>query len=92
MAQIDHAITVILNFLVDLFYLVFRIIAIVETWLRGELSHFGIPDNLQTVILVVVAIAVLLAALRLLGGVFRIVLVVLVLLIAAHLLLPLFHG
>jgi hypothetical protein len=92
MAQIDHAIAAILDFILDLFYLVFRIIALVENWLRAELGRFGVPENMQTIILVVVAIVVLLAAIRLLGGVFRIALVILILLLGAHLLLPLIHG
>jgi hypothetical protein len=89
MDQVDRAIAAILAFIVSLFYLVVRIITLVEDWMRAQLSQLGVAQNLQTIILVVVAVAVLLVAIRLLSGILRIALVILIVLIAAHLLLPL---
>jgi hypothetical protein len=89
MAQIEHAINIVLGFIVYLIYLVGHAIGLIDGFVREQLAHAGIAQNLQNMIMIVVAVALLLVAFRLLGGILRIALVVLVVLIAADLIIPL---
>ncbi|HTH97700.1 MAG TPA: hypothetical protein VL574_09800 [Stellaceae bacterium] len=89
MAQIEHAIDAVFGFIVYLLYLVGHAIELVDGFVRQQLAAAGVSQNSQNMIMIVVAVALLLLAFRFLGGVLRIALVVLVVLIAADLILPL---
>lgn len=56
----------------------------VEGVLVGAMTAAHIPPNLQSVLAIIVAVLVLLAAVRLFGGLVRIVLIILLLAIVAH--------
>jgi hypothetical protein len=66
----------------------FAIVLAVLTWIEGGLTavmnQAHIPPDLQSVVLILVAVLVLLAALRLFGGFIRIVLIVLILVFVVH--------
>jgi hypothetical protein len=63
-----------------------------ELWLRSVLVQFGVPHTLQTVILVGVAAILVLGSLRLFGGLIRIAVVLILLLIAIHIIMPVVQG
>lgn len=60
----------------------------VEIWLRAQLSQLGVSPMLQTAILLAVAVLLLIAGLRMFGGLIRVAVVLILLLIALHVLLP----
>lgn len=80
-----------LGFIAALAALLLAAMATADDWVRRMLSAFGIGDPIQTIILILVAFVVLLAALRLMGGIVRVLIVVLIVLFAIHLLLPTLH-
>jgi hypothetical protein len=63
-----------------------------ELWLRGQLQQLGVPHTIQTVILLAVAVVLVLGTLRLFGGLIRVVVVLILLLIAIHIILPVIQG
>ena len=63
-----------------------------ELWLRSVLVQFAVPHTLQTVILVGVAAILVLGSLRLFGGLIRIAVVLILLLIAIHIIMPVVQG
>ena len=83
----QHAITVILALLVGLFDLVVTAIAVIEHYARVALARIGIAGPPQTVILVLLAIALIIAAFRLFGRVFAVLIALVLLLILLHALL-----
>jgi hypothetical protein len=78
----------LLQFLIELGDIIVGAIVEVELWLRGQLSELGLPQPLQTAILVVLAIVLIVSALRLFGGLIRVAVVLVLILIAIHILLP----
>ena len=63
----------------------------VDLSLRRAMTHGGIPHDVQTVILVLVTIALVIGAVRMLGGVVRIAILVLLLLLLIQYFAPLAH-
>lgn len=92
MDHTDHIVDNLRNFVMSLIDLVFSGIGAVETWLREQLSHLGIQGQLQSAVLVVVALLLLFAAIRLVGGLVRIVIVILLALLVIHAVAPLMHA
>ncbi len=68
--------------------LVSRILAAFEAWLRGALSALHVGGDLQTIIVTLLPILLLVAVVRLLGGVIRIVLVIVLVLLVLQILSP----
>jgi hypothetical protein len=68
------------------------ILTALELWLRDELKVLGVPHDAQTLILVVVAAALVLGSLRLFGGLIRVAAVLVLLLIAIHIVMPVIQG
>ncbi len=64
-------------------------IVAIELWMRGQLAQLGVPKTLQTVLLATVAILLIVASLRIFGGLIRVALVLILVLIALHILAPL---
>jgi hypothetical protein len=56
--------------------------------LREQLTALGLAPQLQTLVLVVIAILLVLGAFRLFGGLIRVAVIIVLLLIAIHALLP----
>jgi hypothetical protein len=63
-----------------------------ELWLRRELQDLGVPHEVQTLVLVVVAVLLILGSLRLFGGLIRIAAVLILVLIAIHIVMPVIQG
>jgi hypothetical protein len=60
----------------------------VEAWLRGVMTGAGLPEQLQSVVLIVIAVLLVVSCLRLFGGLIRIAVVLILLLVALHFLAP----
>ena len=86
-SAIDFVLTLILRLVAA----VMAVIGVIETELRHLLVQAGINGELQSAILIVVAILLIIAALRLLGGVFGVLFTVLLLLLIVNLLMPGLH-
>ena len=80
----DHALNVVLGLLVRLFELVVAAIAVIEGAARHLLSQVGITGPLQGVLLIVLGVLLVLAALRLFGRVFAVLLLVVLVLLLLH--------
>ncbi|MDR3538457.1 MAG: hypothetical protein P4L71_18320 [Acetobacteraceae bacterium] len=88
MDAFTRAIESLLHLIVMLGDLVVAGILAVELWVRGQLQALGVPHTMQTVVLVVIAVLLIVAALRLFGGLVRVAVILVLLLIAIHTLLP----
>ncbi len=89
MNSFSHTIEALLRFIVDLGRVIVAGIVAVELWLRAQLTHLNVSAASQNVLLLVVAALLILGALRLFGGLIRIVIVLVLLLIAVQVLMPL---
>jgi len=92
MEKVDQAINALLALFASAADAVLAGLAAVEQWLRTQLSGLGVAPQIQTVIMVAVAILLLLLVLRVFGGIIRVVLVVFLILLALHVVLPLAHA
>jgi hypothetical protein len=79
----------LLQILIDLGGLIVAAIVTIELWLRGQLAHLGLPQNAQTVILIAATAILIIAALRLFGGLIRVAVVLVLVIIAIHIFMPL---
>lgn len=87
----DSAINFVLTLLMRLVGAVMAVIGLVEHGLRQVLAQAGVHGELQSAVLVVAAILVIVAALRLLGGVFGFLITLLLILMILNLLMPGLH-
>jgi hypothetical protein len=87
-----NAIDTLLNLLKQFGLAVAALLTALELWLRGVLVQFGVPHTLQTAILLAVAAILVLGSLRLFGGLIRIAVVLILLLIAIHIIMPVVQG
>lgn len=84
----SRAINSLLQLLIQFGDLVLAAIVAAELWLRGQLTALGVAPSMQVVLLVALAVVLILAALRLFGGLIRVAVVLVLLLIVIHALLP----
>ncbi|OYV24763.1 MAG: hypothetical protein B7W99_00730 [Rhodospirillales bacterium 20-58-10] len=68
--------------------LVMQVIGFVDALLMGLMMSAGIPPRLQVAVLVLVAIALVVAAFRLLGGVLSFLIILLLVLLVVHAAFP----
>ena len=80
----QHAVTMVLALLVELVGLLVTAIAVIEHGARGALSRTGVTGPPQTVILILLAIALVIAAFRLFGRVFAMLIGLVLVLILLH--------
>ncbi len=92
MGNFENAINTLLNLLKQFGLAVAALLTALELWLRSELQQFDVPRPLQTVILLAVAAILVLGALRLFGGLIRIAVVLILLLVAIHIIMPVIQG
>jgi hypothetical protein len=83
-----HVINSLLQLLIQLGDLIVAGIITVELWIRGQLSQLGLPQNVQTVILFALAALLIIGSLRLFGGLIRVAIVLVLILIAIHIITP----
>jgi hypothetical protein len=89
---LQDAIDALLQVFRQLANAVAALLTALELWLRGELQRLGVPPTLQTLILLAVAVVLVLGTLRLLGGLVRVVVILILLLLAIHILMPVIQG
>lgn len=87
--SLRHAIDSLLELILRIGDLIVSGIITIELWLRAQLDQFGLPPMIQTAILAVLAILLVVGLLRLFGGLIRIAVILVLMLIAIHILLPL---
>jgi len=92
MKKVDQAINALLALFASAADAVLAGLAAIEQWLRTQLTGLGVAPQIQTVIMIAVAILLLLLVLRVFGGIIRVVLVVFLILLALHVVLPLAHA
>ncbi|HTZ69381.1 MAG TPA: hypothetical protein VMB71_01920 [Acetobacteraceae bacterium] len=81
LAQVAHILVAALGALAGI---VLAALAWLEANLAGAMTQAGIPRNLQSLLLIIVAVLFLIAAVRLFSGFIRIVAIVVLLAIAVH--------
>ncbi len=86
-AAVDFVLTLILRLVAA----VMAVIGVIEVALRRLLVEAGINGELQSAVMVVVAIMLIIGAIRLLGGVFGLLITVLLILLIVNLLMPGLH-
>ncbi|HEY0184029.1 MAG TPA: hypothetical protein VGC09_14570 [Rhodopila sp.] len=88
MDSFTHLVRSLLDLLIGLGNIIVAALISVELWLRAQLGQLGLPPAVQTVILIAVAVLLVIGALRLFGGLIRVAVVLVLILIAIHVLLP----
>jgi hypothetical protein len=78
----------LLQFLIRLGDLIVGVIVTIELWLRAQLMQLGVAPPVQTAILIALAVVLILGSLRLFGGLIRVAVVLILILIAIHILMP----
>jgi hypothetical protein len=87
----DSAINFVLTLILRLVGVIMAVIVVIENGLRHLLAQAGIGGQVQSAVLVIAAILIIIAALRLLGGVFGFLITVLLVLMILNLLMPGLH-
>ena len=84
----QHAIDLVLSLIFGLFHLIVAGIAAIEASLRSALIPMGISPAGQNILLLVVALLLIVAAIRFFGGIFAILITIVLVLMMVHILLP----
>ena len=84
----QHAIDVVVSLIAGLFGLIVAGIAAVEHVLREALIPTGIGRDGQNLVLLAVAVLLIIAAIRLFGGIFAVLISIVLVLLILHVLLP----
>jgi hypothetical protein len=92
LGKLQTAIDSLLKLLMQFGVAVAAILTGLELWLRDELRQLGVPHSVQTLILLVVAALLVLGSWRLFGGLIRVVVVLILVLIAIHIVIPVIQG
>jgi hypothetical protein len=87
-----QALNFVLSLILQLFHLVMGAIAVIEGFLRGLLAQAGITGEAQKAVLIVIGALLILAALRLFGRVFGVLIAIFLILLLLHVLLPGLSG
>jgi hypothetical protein len=88
MDSFERFINNLLELLIALGGVILQVLVAIEIWLRGQLTVLGINPAIQTLIMIAVAVALIVGSLRFFGGLLRIGLVLVLLLIAIHIAMP----
>lgn len=91
MDSVHQIVAAFLSLLAGLLRLVLSGLAALEAWLRLQLTALHVSPQLQPVILIAVAVLFLLLALRVMGGVIRLIVLVFLVLLILHILVPGWH-
>ena len=84
----QQAIDLVLSLILGLFHLIVLGIASIEGVLRATLVPMGIGPAGQNLVLVLVALVLIIGAIRFFGGIFAILITVMLVLLMLHILLP----
>jgi hypothetical protein len=92
MNEVRQVLNSLLQLVIRLGDIIVGAIIAIEVWLRTELTTLGVPPLIQTVLLIASALLLIVAALRLFGGLVRIAVILVLALIALHILMPVLHA
>ncbi|TLU74237.1 hypothetical protein [Lichenicoccus roseus] len=84
----QHAINLILGLILALFHLAIAAIAVIEGVLRSVLTPMGLGHGAENAIMLVFAVLLVVAAIRLFGRILTLLLIVVLALTVLHILLP----
>ena len=84
--NLNHAATTVLHLILMIINFVFAVFATIELWLRHLMAQLGIHGQVATAILIVVAVAFFVGAIRLLGGALQVLIVIFLILFALQVL------
>ena len=84
----QQAIDLVTSLIFGLFHIIVVAIASVESVLRATLIPMGIGQTGQNIVLLAVALVMILGAIRFFGGIFAILIIVVLALLMMHVLLP----
>ncbi len=89
--MLQHAINIVTAAVLALLALIMGVIGMADAMLATLMSAAGLPANLQAALLIVIALLLVILALRAFGGVIGLLLLVLLTLFIAHRLVPGLH-
>ena len=84
----QHAIDLLVSLIAGLFALIVAGIDAIEHVLRDALAPMGIGAQGQSAILLLVAVVLIVGAIRLFGGIFALLITIVLVLLMLHILLP----
>ena len=87
----DHAINLVIAIILALCGLVMEAIVLVDSFLASVMTSLGINPQAQTAILIGVVLLLVIAAVRALGSVVSVLIIVLLFLLLAHRVMPGMH-
>jgi hypothetical protein len=88
MDMVNEALHTLGTWLEALIGLFLGIFAVIENFCQSVLNQAGVPENLQKIVLLLVAVVFIVVILRLFGGLIRWLIVLFLILLALHILLP----
>ncbi len=88
MEMVDHALAAVGGVLVALLGLLLGLFGALDEALRHAMSGAGLPREAQTAVIVIAGVVFAIIALRLLGGVFRVLILIFVVLLLLHMAMP----
>jgi hypothetical protein len=86
--NLTHMIEGLLRFILYLGGIIVSAIVAIEYWLRDQLTQMHVPREAQSILLLLLAVALVAGALRLFGGIIRLALLLVLLLIAVDIVVP----
>lgn len=86
--NVARTIEALLRFVLYLGGVIVAAIIAIEYWLREQLTQLHVPRATQTVVLVLLTVLLVIGSLRLFGGLIRLALVVVLMLIAIDVIVP----
>ncbi len=89
MDSFNHVIGSLLRLLVQLGNLIVAGIVAIELWLRTQLAQLGVAPDVQTLIMLLLAAVLVVCAFRLFGGLIRVALMLVLILVASQIIMPL---
>jgi hypothetical protein len=89
---LNHALETLLRLVIQVGDLIVAGIVAIELWLKSALAQAGLPPAIQTALLITLAVALIITALRMFGGLIRVAFVVVLLLIGISLLMPILRA
>jgi ABC-type xylose transport system permease subunit len=84
----ESSMETVYQLIMGLLAIVINIIAAIESFARNLMNHAHIPDQVQSVTLLVLAIVLIIAAFRILGGIFGLLVALFLFLFLLHVMVP----
>ena len=88
MDSFAHVINSLLQLLIRLGDIIVGGIVTLELWMRDQLSQFGLTPQVQTVVMLAIAVVLILGSLKLFGGLIRVAVVLVLIVIGLHIVMP----